>query len=87
VKAAKEAILAIQAELANLVTKEVSVPNHMHNLIIGSGGRLVKSITEVRGLPSNTLPCAAPIHLSQTFWSTCFRFEVLDVFFHNFLTV
>lgn len=28
-----------------MTSREVQIPHHMHNLIIGSGGRLVKSIT------------------------------------------
>lgn len=35
------------SDQANIETAEISVPHHMHKLIIGSNGRLVNSISQV----------------------------------------
>ncbi|XP_076014917.1 high density lipoprotein binding protein a [Genypterus blacodes] len=42
-------ILAIQKELANISEIEVSIPSKLHNSLIGSKGRLVRSIMEECG--------------------------------------
>lgn len=41
---AKEMILAIQNELANIVTSEVRFPQKLHTSMIGQGGKLIQSI-------------------------------------------
>ncbi|KFM62860.1 Vigilin, partial [Stegodyphus mimosarum] len=46
---AKEKILAIQEELDNVVTQEIMIPAKLHNSIIGTKGRLIRSITEECG--------------------------------------
>ncbi|XP_008305571.1 high density lipoprotein binding protein a [Cynoglossus semilaevis] len=46
---ARSRILAIQKELANITEVEVSIPSKLHNSLIGSKGRLVRSIMEECG--------------------------------------
>lgn len=41
---ARDMILAIQNELANIVTSQVSFPQKLHTTMIGPGGKLIKSI-------------------------------------------
>uniref|UniRef100_A0A8D3D2J5 Vigilin n=1 Tax=Scophthalmus maximus TaxID=52904 RepID=A0A8D3D2J5_SCOMX len=48
-EAARIRILAIQKELANITEMEVSIPSKLHNSLIGSKGRLVRSIMEECG--------------------------------------
>uniref|UniRef100_A0A665W4X5 Vigilin n=1 Tax=Echeneis naucrates TaxID=173247 RepID=A0A665W4X5_ECHNA len=48
-EAARNRILAIQKELANITEIEVSIPSKLHNSLIGSKGRLVRSIMEECG--------------------------------------
>ncbi|GAA6217740.1 vigilin isoform X1 [Lates japonicus] len=48
-EAARNRILAIQKELANIAEIEVSIPSKLHNSLIGSKGRLVRSIMEECG--------------------------------------
>ncbi|CAM4624310.1 hypothetical protein PO909_005743 [Leuciscus waleckii] len=48
-EAAKTRILAIQKELANITEMEVSIPSKLHNSLIGSKGRFVRSIMEECG--------------------------------------
>uniref|UniRef100_A0A7N6A2M5 Vigilin n=1 Tax=Anabas testudineus TaxID=64144 RepID=A0A7N6A2M5_ANATE len=48
-EAARNRILAIQKELANITEAEVSIPSKLHNSLIGSKGRLVRSIMEECG--------------------------------------
>ncbi|XP_058479525.1 vigilin [Solea solea] len=45
-EAARERILAIQRELANIKEAEVTIPAKLHNSLIGSKGCLVRSIME-----------------------------------------
>ncbi|XP_041635824.1 vigilin isoform X1 [Cheilinus undulatus] len=45
-EAAKDRILAIQRELANIKEAEVTIPSKLHNSLIGSKGCLVRSIME-----------------------------------------
>ncbi|KAK5848353.1 hypothetical protein PBY51_005976 [Eleginops maclovinus] len=45
-EAARERILAIQRELANIKEAEVAIPSKLHNSLIGSKGCLVRSIME-----------------------------------------
>ncbi|XP_070785682.1 vigilin isoform X2 [Enoplosus armatus] len=45
-EAARERILAIQRELANIKETEVTIPAKLHNSLIGSKGCLVRSIME-----------------------------------------
>ncbi|GBN12360.1 Vigilin [Araneus ventricosus] len=49
VLAAKEKILAIQEELDNFITQEITIPAKLHNAIIGTKGRLIRAITEECG--------------------------------------
>ncbi|XP_054712100.1 vigilin-like [Uloborus diversus] len=49
VLAARSMILAKQEELDNVVTQEIMIPARLHNSIIGSKGRLIRSITEECG--------------------------------------
>ncbi|XP_038572665.1 high density lipoprotein binding protein a isoform X1 [Micropterus salmoides] len=46
---ARNRILAIQKELANIAEIEVSIPSKLHNSLIGSKGRFVRSIMEECG--------------------------------------
>ncbi|XP_071373677.1 high density lipoprotein binding protein a isoform X2 [Centroberyx affinis] len=46
---ARNRILAIQKELANITEMEVSIPSKLHNSLIGSKGRFVRSIMEECG--------------------------------------
>jgi len=46
---ARTRILAIQKELANITELEVSIPSKLHNSLIGSKGRFVRSIMEECG--------------------------------------
>uniref|UniRef100_A0A8C2CY64 Vigilin n=1 Tax=Cyprinus carpio TaxID=7962 RepID=A0A8C2CY64_CYPCA len=48
-EAARDRILAIQKELANLKEAEVSIPAKLHNSLIGSKGSLVRSVMEECG--------------------------------------
>uniref|UniRef100_UPI0037E87A27 high density lipoprotein binding protein a isoform X2 n=1 Tax=Semicossyphus pulcher TaxID=241346 RepID=UPI0037E87A27 len=48
-EAARNRILAIQKELANISELEVSIPSKLHNSLIGSKGRFVRSIMEECG--------------------------------------
>uniref|UniRef100_A0A672SFQ8 Vigilin n=1 Tax=Sinocyclocheilus grahami TaxID=75366 RepID=A0A672SFQ8_SINGR len=48
-EAAKNRVLAIQKELANITEVEVSIPSKLHNSLIGSKGRFVRSIMEECG--------------------------------------
>ncbi|XP_062306966.1 high density lipoprotein binding protein a isoform X1 [Osmerus eperlanus] len=48
-EAARARVLAIQKELANITELEVSIPSKLHNSLIGSKGRLVRSIMEECG--------------------------------------
>ncbi|KAK1168684.1 vigilin-like [Acipenser oxyrinchus oxyrinchus] len=48
-EAARNRILAIQKELANIIELEVSIPSKLHNSLIGSKGRFVRSIMEECG--------------------------------------
>ncbi|XP_061593529.1 high density lipoprotein binding protein a [Cololabis saira] len=48
-EAARTRILAIQKELANITEMDVSIPSKLHNSLIGSKGRLVRSIMEECG--------------------------------------
>jgi len=41
---ARDMILAIQSELANIITVEVKIPQKIHTSMIGSGGKLIQSI-------------------------------------------
>jgi transcription antitermination factor NusA-like protein len=41
---ARDMILAIQNDLANIVTSQVSFPQKLHTTMIGPGGKLIKSI-------------------------------------------
>ncbi|XP_013874953.1 vigilin [Austrofundulus limnaeus] len=45
-EAARDRVLAIQRELANIKETEVSIPARLHNSLIGSKGCLVRSIME-----------------------------------------
>ncbi|KAM4547828.1 high density lipoprotein binding protein a isoform 2-T2 [Odontesthes bonariensis] len=48
-EAARSRILAIQKDLANITELDVSIPSKLHNSLIGSKGRLVRSIMEECG--------------------------------------
>nr|XP_057928790.1 high density lipoprotein binding protein a isoform X2 [Doryrhamphus excisus] len=48
-EAARVRILAIQKELANITELDVSIPSKLHNSLIGSKGRFVRSIMEECG--------------------------------------
>ncbi|KAG7514309.1 vigilin isoform X1 [Solea senegalensis] len=48
-EAARNRILAIQKELANITEMEVSIPSKLHNSLIGTKGRLVRAIMEECG--------------------------------------
>jgi len=48
-EAARARVLAIQKELANITEMEVSIPSKLHNSLIGSKGRFVRSIMEECG--------------------------------------
>ncbi|KAJ8418609.1 hypothetical protein AAFF_G00001080 [Aldrovandia affinis] len=48
-EAARNRILSIQKELANITEIEVSIPSKLHNSLIGSKGRFVRSIMEECG--------------------------------------
>ncbi|KAM9832499.1 high density lipoprotein binding protein a [Neosynchiropus ocellatus] len=48
-EAARNRILAIQKELANITEMEVSIPSKLHNSLIGTKGRFVRSIMEECG--------------------------------------
>lgn len=48
-EAARNRILAIQKELANITEIEVSIPSKLHNSLIGLKGRFVRSIMEECG--------------------------------------
>jgi len=46
---AKEMILAIQSELANIVSKDIKIPQKLHTSMIGMGGKFIRSITSECG--------------------------------------
>ncbi|XP_053160325.1 vigilin isoform X1 [Hemicordylus capensis] len=48
-EAARNRILSIQKELANIVEAEVSIPSKLHNSLIGAKGRFIRSIMEECG--------------------------------------
>ncbi|CAL8327176.1 unnamed protein product [Lota lota] len=48
-EAARERVLAIQRDLANIKEMEVAIPSKLHNSLIGSKGCLVRSIMEECG--------------------------------------
>ncbi|RXN01408.1 hypothetical protein EOD39_6903 [Acipenser ruthenus] len=48
-EAARNRVLAIQKELANIIEMEVSISSKLHNSLIGSKGRFVRSIMEECG--------------------------------------
>ncbi|KAK6478014.1 vigilin [Huso huso] len=48
-EAARDRILAIQRELANIKEAEVSIPARLHNSLIGAKGRLVRAVMEECG--------------------------------------
>ncbi|XP_010139037.1 PREDICTED: vigilin isoform X2 [Buceros rhinoceros silvestris] len=48
-EAARHRILAIQKELANITEVEVSIPSKLHNSLIGTKGRFIRSIMEECG--------------------------------------
>ncbi|KAM4772544.1 vigilin [Rhinophrynus dorsalis] len=48
-EAARDRILAIQKELANISELEVSIPSKLHNSLIGAKGRFIRSIMEECG--------------------------------------
>ncbi|XP_066454614.1 vigilin [Eleutherodactylus coqui] len=48
-EAARDRILAIQKELANITEMEVSIPSKLHNSLIGAKGRFIRSIMEECG--------------------------------------
>ncbi|KAM3931679.1 vigilin [Leptodactylus fuscus] len=48
-EAARDRILAIQKELANITELEVSIPSKLHNSLIGAKGRFIRSIMEECG--------------------------------------
>uniref|UniRef100_A0A8C5CDW2 K Homology domain-containing protein n=1 Tax=Gadus morhua TaxID=8049 RepID=A0A8C5CDW2_GADMO len=48
-EAARERVLAIQRELANIKETEVAIPSRLHNSLIGSRGCLVRSVMEECG--------------------------------------
>ncbi|XP_032233771.2 vigilin-like [Nematostella vectensis] len=56
VEAAREKILAIQNELANVTQLEVHIPAKFHNSIIGAKGRLIRSVMEDCGGVSIKFP-------------------------------
>ncbi|EDO37476.1 predicted protein [Nematostella vectensis] len=56
VEAAREKILAIQNELANVTQLEVHIPSKFHNSIIGAKGRLIRSVMEDCGGVSIKFP-------------------------------
>lgn len=56
VEAAKDKILAIQNELANVTQIEIQIPPKYHNSIIGAKGRLIRSVMEECGGVSIKFP-------------------------------
>ncbi|NP_001006854.1 vigilin [Xenopus tropicalis] len=48
-EAARDRILAIQKELANITELEVNIPSKLHNSLIGAKGRFIRSIMEECG--------------------------------------
>ncbi|KAK3718445.1 hypothetical protein QZH41_014445 [Actinostola sp. cb2023] len=56
VEAAKDKILAIQNELANVTQIEIQIPSKLHNAIIGAKGRLIRSVMEDCGGVSIKFP-------------------------------
>lgn len=53
---ARERILKIQSELADVVTEELTIPPKYYNSIIGAGGKLISSIIEECGNVSIKFP-------------------------------
>lgn len=53
---ARERILKIQSELADVVTEELTIPPKHYNSIIGAGGKLISSIIEECGNVSIKFP-------------------------------
>jgi len=49
VEKAKKMILALQSELASIVTVELKIPQKIHTSLIGSKGRLIKSVMDECG--------------------------------------
>jgi transcription antitermination factor NusA-like protein len=45
-EAARDKILTLQNSMADVVEVDVMIPNKIHNLLIGAGGKLVQSISE-----------------------------------------
>ncbi|XP_031553878.1 vigilin-like [Actinia tenebrosa] len=56
VEAARDKILAIQNELANVTQGEIQIPHKFHNSIIGAKGRLIRSVMEDCGGVSIKFP-------------------------------
>jgi len=56
VEAARDKILAIQNELANVTQIEIQIPPKFHNSIIGAKGRLIRSVMEDCGGVSIKFP-------------------------------
>merc|ERR1719347_1705890 len=44
VNKAAEKIKEIQSQMANIVSKDITIPNKIHNTVIGAGGKLIQSI-------------------------------------------
>lgn len=53
---AREKILKIQSELADVVTEELTIPPKYYNSIIGAGGKLISAIIEECGNVSIKFP-------------------------------
>nr|CAD7426159.1 unnamed protein product [Timema monikensis] len=58
VEEAKDRILKIQNELANIVTEEITIPPKFYNSLIGAGGKLIHSIMEECGGVAIKFPSA-----------------------------
>jgi hypothetical protein len=46
VEIARDRIVKIQEELANVVTKEIAIPAKFYNSLIGAGGKLIHAVME-----------------------------------------
>merc|ERR1719193_1007954 len=44
VNKAADKIKEIQSQMANIVSKDITIPNKIHNTVIGAGGKLIQSI-------------------------------------------
>src|ERR1700761_3286024 len=53
---ARDRILKIQSELADVVSEEITIPPKYYNSIIGAGGKLISSIMEECGGVSIKFP-------------------------------